>query len=513
MNDILILNHKKSDYEIIKDQTSSSSTNNNFRQESCTFDDNYNIGALFENPVVTEICINKIKSSFYQYPKNNSIQPFIHSIEEKIWNNFLPIMNHIFPVVVKSVDDYPGALQSGHYLWSSSSALAQILVDSICYKNIEKEYIQGSECIIDMNIKNIMVLHEIIKNSLESLKLTERGNSSKQINIIELGAGCGLPSIVTMQLISHYITNVHKTLNNSGEDSNLRINLQKKVNVYITDRDYGTLKRAEENYNATIKYLMKEGDTFNKINDKKVKYESIDISKLLELTLLNAIFFYLPWGEKKSVWKLIEEFSLQSDMKNITKSHLQANIKEPKYLVEEDYYNNFDAQGFDFFTRSVIKLKEGIRVQEEKRYCNIITNGDNDGFLTKNRRNKELPSFKIKDKNYNYFVANPVFNLILGSDVIYCKEVVRPLFETVGRLLVETRKSTYDFDKNDNINDECFDKVLPSVFIMAQSFHYDLGTENEIENICHELGIQNRTLKDNLQYSNDESVKIRMFSF
>merc|ERR1719491_1362829 len=64
---------------------------------------------------------------------------------------------NITTAVIRAVDDDPGALQSGHYLWPAAPALAQHLVD--CYG-------RGS-------------------NSGES-------GIGRNWNIIELGAGCGL---------------------------------------------------------------------------------------------------------------------------------------------------------------------------------------------------------------------------------------------------------------------------------------------------------------------------------
>ena len=61
------------------------------------------------------------------------------------------------------------------------------------------------------------------------------------------------------------------------------------------------------------------------------------------------------------------------------------------------------------------------------------------------------------------------FDLVVGSDLIYCVEVVKPLIQTVSRLLSKTKKS--------------------SKMILSQSFVYDVKTEREIDDVCNELNL------------------------
>jgi predicted nicotinamide N-methyase len=89
-------------------------------------------------------------------------------------------------VTVECIDDIPGALQSGHYIWPASPALAQYLVDTY---------------------------HS--SHSMASIK-----------RIIELGAGCGLVSLCAYQVFT---------------DSTLLV---------VTDHDPGTLKRAKSNFES-----------------------------------------------------------------------------------------------------------------------------------------------------------------------------------------------------------------------------------------------------------------------
>jgi predicted nicotinamide N-methyase len=69
------------------------------------------------------------------------------------------------------------------------------------------------------------------------------------------------------------------------------------------------------------------------------------------------------------------------------------------------------------------------------------------------------------------------FDWILGSDLIYCQEVVEPLLRTASLLL---------------------DKTMYSKFLLAQSFPFDDKTEQEIDTTCDKLGLQRTMLLDTL---------------
>lgn len=92
-------------------------------------------------------------------------------------------------VTLECIDDIPGALQSGHYIWPASPALAQYIVDTYYTSDLDKE---------EASIKRI----------------------------IELGAGCGLVSLCAYQVFT---------------DSTLLV---------VTDHDPGTLKRAKSNFES-----------------------------------------------------------------------------------------------------------------------------------------------------------------------------------------------------------------------------------------------------------------------
>merc|ERR1712032_199446 len=162
-----------------------------------------------------------------------------------------------------------------------------------------------------MNIKNIIMLYDIIKNSLESLQLTDTKNEFKCMNIIELGAGFGLPSIVMIQLLELYSMNQVQFLKNNNDDNNFNTNFQTKINFYITDHDHSTLRRAEENYNATMDYLTRKKYSSTEKNVKNLNNDSTSFIKFMKPSCLNVLFYFLPCGEKESVNTLIQEVSVQ----------------------------------------------------------------------------------------------------------------------------------------------------------------------------------------------------------
>jgi predicted nicotinamide N-methyase len=64
-------------------------------------------------------------------------------------------------------------------------------------------------------------------------------------------------------------------------------------------------------------------------------------------------------------------------------------------------------------------------------------------------------------------------DIVLGSDLIYCMEVVRPLFCTATQLMGHTGR-----------------------FILAQSFLYDDSTEKEIDRVCNLFNLRRRIAVD-----------------
>jgi predicted nicotinamide N-methyase len=78
-------------------------------------------------------------------------------------------------------------------------------------------------------------------------------------------------------------------------------------------------------------------------------------------------------------------------------------------------------------------------------------------------------------------------HVVLGSDLIYCVEVVEPLFQTATNLM---NKAT-------------------GRFLLSQSFGYDDATEETIDRICERMHLK-RTI---LEESNDGARRIQEFRF
>lgn len=121
-------------------------------------------------------------------------------------------------IALHVVDEEPGALQSGHYLWPAAPMMAQFLVD-----------------------------------------LSHVSQWEKPKNIMELGAGCALVSLTALQIM-------HESLHC----------------IVITDHDPGTLERARDNYETTLEDLLESTesdeeqlDCINGISSIPVLFESL----------------------------------------------------------------------------------------------------------------------------------------------------------------------------------------------------------------------------------------------
>jgi predicted nicotinamide N-methyase len=67
------------------------------------------------------------------------------------------------------------------------------------------------------------------------------------------------------------------------------------------------------------------------------------------------------------------------------------------------------------------------------------------------------------------------FDLVIGSDLIYCLDIVEPLLTTAADLLALTDES---------------------VFVLTQSFLYDKATEEEIDRVCENLEWERSLISD-----------------
>lgn len=121
-------------------------------------------------------------------------------------------------VVVHSIDEEPGAVQSGHYLWPA----AQLLVDYLIQQQADTTTSPTSPPPLSPSTEG-----------------SNPDNNGTMIgSMVELGAGCALASLVALQLY--------------------RESLQVAV---CTDHDPGTCERARDNYENTLSHILDRSDT------------------------------------------------------------------------------------------------------------------------------------------------------------------------------------------------------------------------------------------------------------
>ena len=93
-----------------------------------------------------------------------------------------------------------------------------------------------------------------------------------------------------------------------------------------------------------------------------------------------------------------------------------------------------------------------------------------------------------QEPNVNYTAERNVFDLILGSDLIYCESVVLPLFQTVS----------------------CF--MAPGgAFLLSQSMVYDEAIEHKIEEACQVFNLERSILRDSLKDKASNRARIQQF--
>ena len=297
-------------------------------------------------------------------------------------------------IVIDCVDDDPGAVQSGHYLWPGAPALAQFLVD--LFTSIHKQ---------DTISPSTTLSYEqtIVEKKMKDLAKLIKIQLCNKFSIVELGAGCGLAGLTAMQLPI----------------------FERKMQVsslIFTDHDPGTLNRAEANYNNTMKALRNKS-LFDTELDDIVPIEN-SVNKETQ-TYLECNVFPIPIYFEKLVWGDVESAA--------------------KLLATQ-----------------------------------------------KNRECMDQNESKYEDNEQNS--ANPTFTLVLGSDLIYCEEVVRPLIETIAALITPSeskRQSTTPTNES-----SC---QFSSLMIMSQSFQYEHETELSIDNACSDLNLVRSIISCNLE--------------
>jgi hypothetical protein len=205
--------------------------------------------------------------------------------------------------------------------------------------------------------------------------------------------------------------------------------------ICITDHDPSTLVRARDNYETTIQLLFNNETCLG--NDLKAGYSGdyLDANDddddddncdeqlntiINTITNIPVLFESLEWGDGDAVEKLLYQ---------TLPEHLPLDVLLPF---------------------------------SSKQHRSTDNNNNNNHEIFTTRQNHH-------------------FDIVLGSDLIYCKEVVRPLFTTAVQLM----------HSSDNVNSS-----TGSCFILAQSFVYDTSTENEIDEMCMELQLHRTIVID-----------------
>ncbi len=177
---------------------------------------------LLESQIEWEQRDAKCKQEAWTYyiEKKNKCDK-MHELHDRNEYNQIP---SVVCAVVRCIDDIPGAVASGHYIWPSALSLCDY----------------------------------IIANPIQHLPIR---------SVLELGAGCGIASIVAAQLF----------------EETLEV-------VVVTDHDPTALKRANENWESS---LAEHGRFCDGVN-------------------IRTKFFELEWGSKRDWKNLMECLSTES---------------------------------------------------------------------------------------------------------------------------------------------------------------------------------------------------------
>lgn len=144
-------------------------------------------------------------------------------------------------VALQVVDDTPGAVISGHYLWPAAPALAQHLVQHYSTAAQQRKHQQDNSN--DDNQDNFSIL--------------------PVQTVLELGAGCALASLVALQVF-----------------------VESLQCVVITDHDPGTLKRARDNYDLTME-------------------QQLQIEEVTRVASIPVLYEILSWGDVEACQTLL----------------------------------------------------------------------------------------------------------------------------------------------------------------------------------------------------------------
>jgi hypothetical protein len=350
-------------------------------------------------------------------------------------------------VALHCINNEPGAVQSGHYIWPASIALVDYLVSSW------SEWIHTPQ------------------------------------SILELGAGTALVSLATIQLSHAYHRHFYRPMAHSQEQQQQQSPKgmgQLLPFFVISDHDPTVLERARENYETTrtqslssLVSLHKQqqqvpvlvsnsGEVANEDTSSHISYDD-DIHMIEKDS--TVYFHHLSWGNTDDIQKL------------------QAIISHRPL----DYSNH--------------------------HFTNVTS-------PTIGAETSPPPT-------------TTTFDLILGSDLIYCLDVVEPLFQSVAALMTrpgDRRSIVSSVSEEDEIEDGMVASadvhhnynvfVVGSAnddvdtyrgdrwtgrFLLSQSFGFDLEIEKEIDRLCHAHDWDRIVHVDTLSDNDHQGIKIQEF--
>jgi len=204
--------------------------------------------------------------------------------EDDISHPYMIIPPMEISAVIQAIDDYPGAKQSGLYLWPAGPALAQFLVDSFFYGIRMTSHTTSTTMDIIAQQRIQMLWSSILYNHTW---ITNHTSSSKpRLHIIELGAGCGLGGIVAYETLTYLLSYLQ--------------NQTTHITLTFTDHDHNTLTRAQTNLKSSLELCSK---SYN--NSMSQEEHSILASWISRMNQTQCFFQPLKWGDNQAIshWK------------------------------------------------------------------------------------------------------------------------------------------------------------------------------------------------------------------
>jgi hypothetical protein len=295
-------------------------------------------------------------------------------------------------VSIHLVDDEPGAVQSGHFLWPAAPALCDFLI-------AEQQSPPHPQEIPSEHRQPIHPKEEEYK--LEGGFFRDPDSSSSCYgpqNVLELGAGCALSSWFALQLY-------HTTLQC----------------LVVTDHDPSVLRRAKDNYETTLEDLYERAAAES--SSPSVVQEEVDPFPR-HLASIPVRFETLSWGQSEEV----------------TTRLLQTIPCFKSSLTSTTYENE-------------------------------------------NSTTTPTPASSSEPVSY--------FDLVLGSDLMDCIEVIEPLLTTASCLMQPPPLWAPLLLSQPHSSGKCHPpQNNNSRFLLSQSFPYDCEMEQEIETVATKLGFQ-----------------------